>query len=324
MRVVPKYQANLKPLQGHCAMKKKTIWTLAVLTSLHLWGMTLSKGAADSKSLLPPMTGSPQLPNPPGNLPPPVAPNPGGTLNPTASVIGQWKNQKGGDVFIYQKDGRVLVLAPEFKVNGSVEVNGNDVTMPLTDGGINIILKGKITAFDPTGRATKIEFGPNSYFHREAVAGNPNANPGLQPPANVELTKEEKEVMDIINQERAKHSMPPLQANALLMQAAKGHAANMSQTKQFTNELDGKRVDKRVADTGYQAQFVDENIAKFGGKDFAFGQKVPYLPAETVPFMINHPTQKNRILGQRFTEIGIGITVDADGTTWWNLVFASH
>jgi len=117
-------------------------------------------------------------------------------------------------------------------------------------------------------------------------------------PAKLELSEEEKTLLELTNQERAKEKLPPLKVNPLLCQAARGHSANMIKKGVMDHVLDGKSPKQRAKDAGYVPSVIAENLY-WGEKN----EKVP----DAVKWWMKSPTHRVNILHNEFTEIGLGI-----------------
>src|SRR5262249_29519131 len=82
---------------------------------------------------------------------------------------------------------------------------------------------------------------------------------------NVKLTDEEKAILDLTNEARAKEKLPPLKPIGTLTEVARGHSANMAKQRKVEHELDGKKPKDRVKATGYPVDGVGENIVGQAG-----------------------------------------------------------
>src|SRR5262245_17802238 len=80
--------------------------------------------------------------------------------------------------------------------------------------------------------------------------------------AEVKLSKEEKAIIELTNAAREKEKLPPLKPQALLMEAARAHAANMAKQMKVEHVLDGKKSGQRIAAAGYEAAVSSENIGQ--------------------------------------------------------------
>jgi uncharacterized protein YkwD len=153
-----------------------------------------------------------------------------------------------------------------------------------------------------------------SPVHRAAGRPNPQEKPDADKDKGAfVLSKEEQEIIDLTNKERAKEKLPPLKANEKLFQAGRSHAANMAKHDKMEHVLDGKNPIDRVAATTYPYLYVGENVA------WAFKK----TPAEVMDqWMKSEPHRKN-ILDKRFTEIGIGIAPNDKGILYYTQVFGT-
>jgi uncharacterized protein YkwD len=134
-----------------------------------------------------------------------------------------------------------------------------------------------------------------------------------KPAPAVELTDEEKQVLELTNAERAKKKLPPLAVNQLLVKVARGHSANMAKQKDLNHILDGKNPGQRTLKEGYDYGLVGENIGL--GKCGATAKDV------VIGWMESEHHRAN-ILGEKFTEIGIGIATNSDGESYYTQLFA--
>ena len=134
------------------------------------------------------------------------------------------------------------------------------------------------------------------------------------PPAKFQMSKEEKELLDLTNQERKKNNVPPLKPNPTLFKVARAHSANMARKKQMNHVLDGKTPRDRMEAAGYKASFGGENI---GCGSPGWG------PARMMKAWMESPRHRDNILSKNYKEIGIGIAKDDQGQVYYTQVFAS-
>jgi uncharacterized protein YkwD len=123
------------------------------------------------------------------------------------------------------------------------------------------------------------------------------------------LTKEEQEVIDLTNAQRAKAGLPPLAMNPQLMAAARGHAANMAAQEQLSHVLNGKTFLHRSADAGYAGAASSENIA--------WNQSTPN---EALGSWLNSRGHRANIFSGS-TEIGVAMAIGPRGDRYWVQVF---
>lgn len=132
---------------------------------------------------------------------------------------------------------------------------------------------------------------------------------GATPSSNVASA-----LVDLTNAERAREDLPPLGANARLMQAAQIQADQNASAGRLDHVLPGARyprVEDRLAAVGYRWQAYGENLA--------YGQRTP---AEAIQSWIGSPGHRANILSGSFTEIGIGHSTDSAGRAYYVQVFA--
>lgn len=138
---------------------------------------------------------------------------------------------------------------------------------------------------------------------------------GLAAPAvaddKLQLSKEEKELVELTNKERAKKKLPALKVDPLLMKAARAHAANMAKQGKMEHVLDGKAPPQRAEGVGYKLGWIGENIA--AGEEWT-------LPGVMEDWM-NSKLHRENILSKRFTEIGIGLATTAKGEVYYTQLF---
>ena len=119
------------------------------------------------------------------------------------------------------------------------------------------------------------------------------------------------EVLDLINQERAKVGATQLTKSETIDDASDRHALDMATNNNFSETgTDGSTVASRVKDTGYPFSNVNEAIA--------FG---PATPADVVAQWLNDPTQRNTLLNATFTQAALGVVANTDGNIYWAETF---
>lgn len=131
--------------------------------------------------------------------------------------------------------------------------------------------------------------------------------------SEVKLSKEEKTLLELTNAAREKEKLPPLKPQALLMEAARTHAANMAKQMKLEHVLDNKKSGQRIAATGYQAATSSENI----------GQSPSLTVKEVFDDWMESKNHRSHILGAKFEETGIGLARDTEGAYYFCQVFAT-
>jgi uncharacterized protein YkwD len=128
-----------------------------------------------------------------------------------------------------------------------------------------------------------------------------------------ELSKEEKEILKLTNEEREKEKLPVLELHPLLVKAARAHSANMAKQEKMDHVLDDKNPGQRVEAAGYKWMHVGENIAATDSE----------TPPAIVKLWMDSKLHRANILGKEFRHIGIGIAKNDKGETYYTEVFAS-
>ncbi|MBU3189058.1 CAP domain-containing protein [Clostridium bowmanii] len=153
----------------------------------------------------------------------------------------------------------------------------------------------------------------------EVLAANPQIkNPDqisisqiIKIPNVSEDNKLEKEVVILVNQERAKIGLAPLKDNWELSRVARYKSQDMVDKNYFshTSPTYGSPFDMlKNFGIGYKA----------AGENIAMGQQ---NAASVMSSWMNSPGHKANILSGNFTEIGVGVAKDASGTIYWTQQF---
>lgn len=126
----------------------------------------------------------------------------------------------------------------------------------------------------------------------------------------VKLSEEEKTILEWTNEVRVKEKLSALAPNPQLIAAARSHSANMAKKKELAHELDGKNVEKRVLDAGYDYAEVGENLAGGDGP----------IP-EFFKLWLKSPVHREHLFKENYREIGISIARDDKGQLYTTVVF---
>lgn len=106
-----------------------------------------------------------------------------------------------------------------------------------------------------------------------------------------------EKLYSLTNEERAKISLPPLQMNSELSEAAAKKAAHMFQKDYWSHfSPDGKSPWDFIKQSGYQYEFAGENLAK----NFLFSKNV-------VDAWMNSPTHRENIVRKEYSEVGYAV-----------------
>jgi uncharacterized YkwD family protein len=143
------------------------------------------------------------------------------------------------------------------------------------------------------------------------------AQPTTEQPANTDTNTDssvrayEKEVINLVNVERQKAGLAPLKENTQLSDVARTKSEDMKNKGYFshTSPTYGSPFDM-MKSFGIKYSAAGENIAK--------GQRTP---SEVVNAWMNSEGHRANILNSNYTEIGVGYTVDSNGTAYWTQMF---
>lgn len=125
------------------------------------------------------------------------------------------------------------------------------------------------------------------------------------------ISAEANEVIRLVNVERSKNGLSPLKANAELSKVAAAKAQDMINNSYFSH-----------TSPTYGSPF--DMMNKFGinytaaGENIAYGQKDA---AEVMNSWMNSSGHRANILNSNFTEIGVGVAKDKNGTPYWVQMF---
>ncbi|MFC3885390.1 CAP domain-containing protein [Bacillus songklensis] len=137
------------------------------------------------------------------------------------------------------------------------------------------------------------------------------AQPAAEQTANQSSVSEfEKKVVELVNQERQKQGLKPLQLDTKLSDVAREKSKDMMNKNYFdhTSPTYGSPFDM-MKKFGIQYSAAGENIAK--------GQQTP---EEVMNSWMNSDGHRRNILDPNFTHIGVGY-VEGSGSTYWTQMF---
>ncbi|MGW5578972.1 CAP domain-containing protein [Micromonospora chokoriensis] len=125
------------------------------------------------------------------------------------------------------------------------------------------------------------------------------------------VSSQAREVVDLVNAERAKAGCKALTINDKLMTAAQKHSQDQADHQNMSHTgSDGSNAGVRLDRVGYAWRTYGENVA--------WNQKTP---TSVMDAWMNSSGHKANILNCAFTEIGVGIA-DSNGP-YWTQVFAA-
>ena len=153
----------------------------------------------------------------------------------------------------------------------------------------------------------------------ELIALNPQiANPSMIYPNQVlkvpnlaEVKRLAKEVVVLVNKERAKVGLAPLIDNWQLARVARYKSEDMRDKNYFSH-----------TSPTYGSPF--DMIKNFGIRYMAAGENIAMGQPTAVAVMtswMNSPGHRSNILSKNFTEIGVGVAKSKSGTLYWTQQF---
>ena len=123
------------------------------------------------------------------------------------------------------------------------------------------------------------------------------------------ISQVEQEAFALMNTERAKNGLSTLTWNATLASVARAHSADMLAHQYFDHtDQSGCSSACRVTNAGYVWQAVGENIYMMEGYKLSAHDTA----VQIVQGWMNSPGHKVNILGQQFTEQGVGLAQSGD------------
>ncbi|XVU21938.1 CAP domain-containing protein [Actinoplanes sp. CA-054009] len=123
----------------------------------------------------------------------------------------------------------------------------------------------------------------------------------------------QQRVLILVNQNRRKGGCGPLELDRRLIEAANRHAADMARRDYFEHDSpNGDSAGDRVSRAGYDWKRYGENIAR--GADSAW---------EVVDGWMHSRVHRENILDCGLHEMGIGLALDRERTTYWVQDFAT-
>ncbi|MFF5919752.1 CAP domain-containing protein [Streptomyces flavochromogenes] len=132
---------------------------------------------------------------------------------------------------------------------------------------------------------------------------------GAAPVAQAPAGKAPRFVQDVIalaNAEREKAGCGPLRPESHLRTAAQGHADDMSARDYYEHDdPEGRDAGDRMTGAGYTWSTWGENI-----------HRGPKTPARAMEDWMDSPGHRANILNCSFKDIGVGVTLTANGP-WW-------
>lgn len=134
----------------------------------------------------------------------------------------------------------------------------------------------------------------------------------------------DNQILNLVNNERAKVGVDPLRINEQLDRAADLHSQDQADMNRMTHDgSNGSSMGSRISDSGYNWSNVAENVSQvaldpdtvmYGGTGF-----------ENIGITgwMDSPGHRNNILDPNLEEIGVGYSTSADGSPYWTQTFGN-
>jgi uncharacterized YkwD family protein len=170
-----------------------------------------------------------------------------------------------------------------------------------TNNNVNTVSQSK-----PTSSNTNNTENTTSQSKTNTTTTTPNTT---KPDSNIAAL--EKEVVNLVNAERAKAGLPALKNNTELSNVARLKSQDMIDKKYFSH-----------TSPTYGSPF--NMMKKFGIKYSTAGENIAsgYSTAKAVvDGWMNSPGHRANILSKSFTEIGVGLAKSSNGTYYWTQMF---
>jgi uncharacterized protein YkwD len=139
--------------------------------------------------------------------------------------------------------------------------------------------------------------------------------------ATVQLNSYEKQVVSLVNKQRAKRGLAKLRVNARLVSASRGHSAEMGEAKYFSHSsASGELWSRRVIRYGYKRSGYSYWKA---GENIYWGASLYSSPVACVNAWMRSKAHRTVILTRKFRDIGVGAVKTCtgyggvDGTVWF-------
>lgn len=164
------------------------------------------------------------------------------------------------------------------------------------------------------------EYFPNSWQNGNSSNQNrPGQNQPIQPvlpeqpdePSTDNNTSQTftQQVIELVNEERAKAGLSPLQESAQASKAASVRAEEITRSFSHTRP-DGSSFSTALQQNGVSFRSSGENIA--------YGQRTPQ---EVMNSWMNSQGHRANILNPNFTAIGVGYVQNSSGVGYWTQLF---
>lgn len=126
-----------------------------------------------------------------------------------------------------------------------------------------------------------------------------------------EFAKQERQVVELVNEFRKAEGLPALEAQPKLAACARNYTIVQAKLGESGHDVDGTTMVTRLEAVGYRFRTAGENVA-------AFQQDA----AEAIASWKSSPPHRANMLSTDYTHIGVGCAKSADGRLYWTQLFA--
>lgn len=133
----------------------------------------------------------------------------------------------------------------------------------------------------------------------------PSGNSSTTAPSTKNVTADQKQAFDLLNADRAKNGLSPLKLNSQLTNLAGDYAQDMIKRNYFAhNNPEGLTPFDRMKNAGISYTYAGENLAINNN-----------VTAAETAFM-NSSGHRANILNKNYTEVGVGVRYNNNGSTY--------
>lgn len=147
----------------------------------------------------------------------------------------------------------------------------------------------------------------------------PVASPAsYQPAPSVNLNGDESYVLQAINEQRAAAGVGPVRLDATITEISRSRSNDMAARNYFSHTSpDGKQFLGMLSDYKVGYRFAGEILARNNYP----GSEASHVAVESY---LNSPAHKSIMLDGRFTSVGVGQAVGADGMHYYTVIFVQQ
>ncbi|MHC1721655.1 MAG: CAP domain-containing protein [Aminipila sp.] len=225
------------------------------------------------------------------------------------SLLDYLKSQGVSNLNLKFENGKIQFVTNGGQDKVEVQKPDNSKTNTSTNTGTNTTTTKPTTTTNNTTTTKPTTTSNNTTTTKPTTTTN---NTTTTKPATTTNTTNtvgsyEQQVVNLVNQERAKEGLAPLTLNAKLANVAETKAADMRDKNYFshTSPTYGSPFDM-MKQFGITYTAAGENIAK--------GQKTP---ESVMSAWMNSPGHRANIMNSNYQQIGVGYVTDSNGTTYW-------